>query len=98
MFRELMPLLAPDIHLVAPDYPGFGNTSTPPPAQFAYTFDNLATTVEGLLDALDIDRFGSYIQDYGAPVGMRLATRRPTAIDAIVVQSGNAYDERFSDE
>ena len=97
MFRELVPLLAPQLHVIAPDYPGFGNTQTPPPAEFAYTFDNLATIIEGLLDALEIDRFGIYIQDYGAPVGMRLATRRPTAIDAIVVQNGNAYDEGFSD-
>jgi pimeloyl-ACP methyl ester carboxylesterase len=97
MFRELMPLLAMDLHVIAPDYPGFGNTQTPPPAEFAYTFDNLATTVEGLVDALDIERFGIYIQDYGAPVGMRLATRRPATIEAIVVQNGNAYDEGFSD-
>jgi pimeloyl-ACP methyl ester carboxylesterase len=97
MFRELMPLLAPDLHLVAPDYPGFGNTETRPPKEFAYTFDNLATVIEGLLDALGIEHFGIYIQDYGAPVGMRLATRRPAAIDAIVVQNGNAYDEGFSD-
>jgi pimeloyl-ACP methyl ester carboxylesterase len=96
MFRELMPLLEQDLHVIAPDYPGFGNTETPPPAEFAYTFDNLATTIEGLLDVLDVEQFGIYIQDYGAPVGMRLATRRPAAIDAIVVQNGNAYDEGFS--
>jgi pimeloyl-ACP methyl ester carboxylesterase len=63
MFRELMPLLATDLHVIAPDYPGFGNTQTPSPAEFAYTFDNLATTIEGLLDALGIERFGLYIQD-----------------------------------
>jgi pimeloyl-ACP methyl ester carboxylesterase len=97
MFRELMPLLEQDLHVIAPDYPGFGNTEVPPPAEFAYTFDNLATTIEGLLDVLSVEHFGIYIQDYGAPVGMRLATRRPAAIDAIVVQNGNAYDEGFSE-
>jgi len=97
MFGELMALLQHDLHLVAPDYPGFGNTESPSPSAFDYTFDRLADVVEGFVDALGIQRFGIYIQDYGAPVGMRLATRRPDAIDAVVVQNGNAYDEGFSD-
>ena len=93
MFRNLIPALAADYHVVAPDYPGFGQSGTPDPARFAYTFDNLATIMRGLLDALDIDRFAMYVQDYGAPVGFRLAVDQPDRISAIVSQNGNAYDE-----
>jgi pimeloyl-ACP methyl ester carboxylesterase len=96
MFRQLIPALEDQFHLIAPDYPGFGNSEAPPPSQFAYTFEHLADVMEGLLDGLDIQRFGIYIQDYGAPVGTRIATRRPEAIQAVIVQNGNAYEEGFS--
>ncbi len=96
MFRELMPTLSDRLHLVAPDYPGFGSTVAPPPSEFTYSFDTLAGVLEAFVDELELARFGIYIQDYGAPVGTRLATRRPEAIEAIVVQNGNAYDEGFS--
>ena len=97
MFRDLIPRLADRLHLVAPDYPGFGSTESPAPGDFEYTFDRLADVIEALVDAERIDRFGIYIQDYGAPVGMRLATRRPEAVEAVVVQNGNAYEEGFSE-
>ncbi len=96
MFRQLLPALEDQLHLLAPDYPGFGNSDAPPPTQWAYTFDHLAEVVEGLLDDLGIQRFGIYLQDYGAPVGTRIATRRPDAIQAVIVQNGNAYEEGFS--
>ncbi|MEW1634377.1 alpha/beta hydrolase [Streptomyces sp. NPDC093801] len=82
--------------LIAPDYPGFGRTDTPP--GFTYTFDRLADIVEGFTDALALDRFALYVFDFGAPVGLRLATRRPERITGLIVQNGNAYDEGLSDE
>ena len=96
MFRDLMGRLADRFHLVAPDFPGFGNTDTPPPAEFTYTFDHLAEVTEKFLAALGLDKYSLYMQDYGAPVGFRLAARHPERIQALVVQNGNAYDEGFS--
>lgn len=93
MFRDLIPLLADRFHLVAPDYPGFGNSSCPPVDRFRYTFDGLADVVEGFLETLGLRRFGLYVQDYGGPVGFRLATRHPEWIAALVVQNANAYAE-----
>jgi pimeloyl-ACP methyl ester carboxylesterase len=94
MFRDLIPRLADRVHVIAPDYPGFGYSDAPPPADFPYTFDNLASHVEELLfSALKLKRFSLYVQDYGAPVGYRIASRHPEAIDGIVVQNGNAYAE-----
>jgi pimeloyl-ACP methyl ester carboxylesterase len=92
MFRDLIPLLARDFHLVAPDYPGFGQSDAPPPDDFEYSFASLASVMERLVDSLGLDRFGLYVQDYGAPVGFRLATNRPGQIEALIVQNGNAYD------
>jgi pimeloyl-ACP methyl ester carboxylesterase len=97
MFRDLIPLLAGSFHLVAPDYPGFGHSDAPAPGMFEYTFDNLAGVVEGFVDAIGLDRYSLYIQDYGSPVGFRLATRRPERVEALIVQNGNAYDEGFTD-
>lgn len=94
MFRDLIPRLADKLHVIAPDYPGFGYSDAPPPAEFPYTFDNLASHVEELLfGALKLKTFSIYVQDYGAPVGYRIATRHPEAIEGIVVQNGNAYAE-----
>ncbi len=97
MFRDLIPRLAGEFHVVAPDYIGFGYSAHPPATKFAYTFDNLAARVEKLLfDKLRLTKFAIYVQDYGAPVGFRIASRHPDAISAIVVQNGNAYAEGLS--
>jgi pimeloyl-ACP methyl ester carboxylesterase len=95
MFRHLIPALADRYHVIAPDHIGFGQSATPPPGEFDYTFDSLADVTQGLLDELGIDRYAMYVQDYGAPIGWRLALRRPAAVTAIISQSGNAYDEGF---
>ncbi|HVL23474.1 MAG TPA: alpha/beta hydrolase [Thermomicrobiales bacterium] len=93
MFRNLIPQLARTYHVIAPDYPGFGHSAMPDPSTFPYTFDGLTGIVRGLLDTLGVDRFAIYVQDYGAPVGFRLATAQPERVWAIVSQNGNAYDE-----
>ena len=95
MFRDLIPALAGGFHLVAPDYPGFGNSDFPPPEEFDYTFDNLATVMRGFVDGIGLDEFSLYIQDYGAPVGLRIATAQPERVRALIVQNGNAYTEGF---
>ncbi len=77
MFRNLIPALADEFHLVAPDYPGFGNSSAPPADQFEYTFDKLADVVEKLVEKIGLKSYALYVQDYGAPVGYRLAVRHP---------------------
>ena len=95
MFRNLIPALADEFHLVAPDYPGFGNSDFPPREEFDYTFDHLAQVVEGFIDALGLEKFSVYIQDYGAPIGLRIATASPGRVEALIVQNGNAYEEGF---
>jgi pimeloyl-ACP methyl ester carboxylesterase len=95
MFRNLIPALADRYHLIAPDHLGFGHSATPPADEFTYTFDALTDITEGLLDQLGIGRFSMYVQDYGAPIGWRLALRQPTRVQTIISQSGNAYDEGF---
>jgi pimeloyl-ACP methyl ester carboxylesterase len=95
MFRRLIPALADRYRVIAPDHLGFGHSAMPSVEEFTYTFDALTDVTEGLLDQLDVDRFAMYVQDYGAPIGWRLALRRPTAVTAIISQSGNAYDEGF---
>ena len=96
MFRELMARLADRFHLIAPDYPGFGNTDTPPPGEFSYTFDHLAEVAGHFLEALGLKKYSLYMQDYGAPVGFRLAAKHPERIQSLVIQNGNAYEEGFS--
>ena len=94
MYRNLIPLLAKNFHVIAPDYIGFGYSDAPNAADFTYTFDNLATHVERLIfGVLGLKKFSIYVQDYGAPVGYRIASKHPQAIDAIIVQNGNAYLE-----
>lgn len=94
MFRELIPRLADRFHVIAPDYIGFGYSAQPAATEFKYTFDNLTEHVEKLLfEVIGLRRFSIYVQDYGAPVGFRIATRHPEAIEGIVVQNGNAYVE-----
>lgn len=93
MWAPLIPLLSERYHVIAPDYPGFGHSDAPPPADYAYTFDHLAGTIEGLLEALAVDRYVLLMQDYGGPVGFRLALRNSEKVRAIIVQNANAYAE-----
>src|SRR5216684_168344 len=93
MFRNLIPRLAGSFHVVAPDYPGFGQSSMPDRQSFPYTFENLTNVVEALVAQLGLGRFSLYVMDYGAPIGYRLALRRPDQVQALIVQNGNAYDE-----
>ena len=93
MFRDLIPALADDFHLVAPDYPGYGFSSMPAVDEFDYSFDNVARIIEKFTDEIGLDRFSLYLMDYGAPVGFRIATSRPDRIESLIVQNGNAYVE-----
>jgi len=93
MYRNLIPKLAQNYHVIAPDYPGFGHSDMPPHDQFAYTFDNYAKLVDQLLDQLGVKRFVLYVFDYGAPVGFRLFSKYPDRVAAIISQNGNAYDD-----
>lgn len=94
MFRDLMPKLSGRFHVIAPDYIGFGYSAQPGAGEFSYNFENLTSYVEKLLfNVLGLKKFSIYVQDYGAPVGLRLASRHPEAIASIVVQNGNAYAE-----
>jgi pimeloyl-ACP methyl ester carboxylesterase len=94
-YRNLIPALADRYHVIAPDYPGFGHSEVPDVDDFSYTFDNLADHVDALLDHLGLRRYAIFVQDYGAPVGWRLALRHPDRIAAIITQNGNAYVEGF---
>ncbi|MGS2809543.1 alpha/beta fold hydrolase [Nocardia sp. MW-W600-9] len=96
MFRNLIPALADDYHVIAPDHLGFGQSAMPGVAEFDYTFDALTDITLELLDTLGIERFAIYIQDYGAPIGLRIASRNPERVTAIITQSGNAYMEGFT--
>jgi nuclear transport factor 2 (NTF2) superfamily protein/pimeloyl-ACP methyl ester carboxylesterase len=96
MFRRLIPVLSAYYHVIAPDLPGFGLSDLPPREQYTYTFDNLAKTMQGFIDALGLKRFAIYVFDYGAPVGYRLAVANPEKITGIISQNGNAYDEGLS--
>jgi pimeloyl-ACP methyl ester carboxylesterase len=94
-YRNLIPALADRYHVIAPDYPGFGHSDVPGVDEFSYTFDNLADHVDALLDHLGLQRYAIFVQDYGAPIGWRLALRHPDRIAAIITQNGNAYVEGF---
>jgi pimeloyl-ACP methyl ester carboxylesterase len=97
MFRNLIPALADKFRLVAPDYPGFGNSSMPTVDEFDYTFDNLARVVEKFTNEVGLSRYTLYLQDYGAPIGFRLAAKHPQRVQALVIQNGNAYEEGLRD-
>jgi pimeloyl-ACP methyl ester carboxylesterase len=97
MFRELIPRLATDYRVIAPDLPGFGFTEVPAERKYAYSFDGLALTIEAFTQALRIDRYAIYVFDYGAPTGLRLAMAHPERVTAIVSQNGNAYEEGLGD-
>ena len=97
MYRELIPLLASRFHVIAPDLPGYGYSDMPPIDQYDYTFDKLAQSVQGLLDQLKVKDYVLYMQDYGGPVGLRIATAHPSRIRGLVVQNANAYLEGVSE-
>src|SRR5262249_51178973 len=92
MFRDLIPLLADRYPVVAPYLPGLATTVSPPRGQFDYTFDNLARVIGGFVETIALSRYALYVFDYGAPVGYRLAVKRPDRISAIISQNGNAYE------
>jgi pimeloyl-ACP methyl ester carboxylesterase len=94
MFRDLIPRLAANFHVIAPDFVGFGYSDAPSISDFRYSFDNITGYIEDLLfKVLDLKKFSIYVQDYGAPVGFRIASQHPDAVEGIVVQNGNAYEE-----
>ncbi|SRR5579883_825823 len=93
MFRNLIPALASRYHLIAPDYPGFGQSAAPDHKSFAYTFGHYADLMDGLLAQLEVKKYAMYVMDYGAPVGYRLALKHPERVSALIVQNGNAYEE-----
>ncbi|VTS02644.1 alpha/beta fold hydrolase [Tuwongella immobilis] len=98
MFRNLIPKLADQYHVIAPDYPGFGQSDAPSHDQFTYTFDRLAEVIDRLTEHLKLKRFSLYVQDYGAPVGYRIAAKHPERIQSIIVQNGNAYEEGIDND
>jgi len=97
MFRDLIPQLANDFHIVAPDLPGFGQSDMPARETFTYSFDRIADVIERFTEVIGFDRFAVYVFDYGAPTGFRLAMRHPERITAIISQNGNAYEEGLSE-
>ena len=92
-FDTLIPLLAPRYHVIAPDFPGFGQSDAPPPSAYAYTFDHLAQTTDKLLDQLEIEKAAFYLHDYGGPIGFRMMLAHPERVRALVIQNANAYQE-----
>jgi pimeloyl-ACP methyl ester carboxylesterase len=93
MFRNLINELMDDYHIIAPDYPGFGNSDQPGIDEFEYTFDHLASLINQFVEELNLEKYSVYVHDYGAPIGFRLATKHPERIQAIITQNGNAYEE-----
>jgi len=93
MYRDLINDLSEDYYLIAPDYPGFGQSSSPSMSDYTYSFDNLAQTVSHFIEATGLKKFSLYVHDYGGPVGFRIASQRPESVQALIVQNANAYDE-----
>jgi pimeloyl-ACP methyl ester carboxylesterase len=96
-YRNLIPALADSFHVIAPDYPGFGNSAMPDPASFAYTFDRLADITDEFLMQKGFDRYGLFVHDYGGPVGFRIVTRNPEALEWLIIQNANAYEVGFTE-
>jgi pimeloyl-ACP methyl ester carboxylesterase len=96
-YRNLISALSDHFHVIAPDYPGFGNSDMPSPDKFDYTFDRLSEIIEVFLKKIGFTHFGLYVQDYGAPIGFRIATKHPDWIEALIIQNGNAYEEGLKD-
>ena len=97
MFRNLINDLSDEFRLIAPDYPGFGQSSSPSFSDYVYSFDNLAVTINNFIDALGLKKIILYLHDYGGPIGFRIATERPEMIQALIIQNANAYSEGFGD-
>jgi pimeloyl-ACP methyl ester carboxylesterase len=97
MFRNLIPELANKYHVIAPDYPGYGNSSMPSVDEFEYTFDNVTTIIDKLVQKIGAEKYSMYLMDYGTPVGFRLATRHPERVESLIIQNGNAYSEGLRD-
>lgn len=97
MFRNLISELSDTFRLVAPDYPGFGNSSMPPGVEFDYTFDHLSEIVDKFIDKLGLKKFSMYVMDYGAPIGYRIAAKHPERVQSLIVQNGCAYEEGLRD-
>ncbi|RLA87216.1 MAG: alpha/beta hydrolase [Deltaproteobacteria bacterium] len=93
MFRNLIQVLSDRFHLVAPDYPGFGNSSMPSVEEYDYTFDGIAGSIHSFTEKLGLHKYSLYMMDYGAPVGYRLAVKHPERVESMIVQNGNAYEE-----
>ncbi|MCR6105543.1 alpha/beta hydrolase [Salipaludibacillus agaradhaerens] len=93
MYRDLIIKLMDDYHIIAPDYPGFGNSGQPGMDDFDYTFDNIAMLMNEFVETLNLEKYSIYVHDYGAPIGFRLATNHPERIEAVITQNGNAYEE-----
>ena len=93
MFRNLIPALADQFHLVAPDYPGFGNSSMPSADEYEYSFKNLADVIDKFIRAKGLQKYSLYLFDYGAPIGFRIAHSHPEKVESLIVQNGNAYNE-----
>ena len=98
MFRNLIPKLADKYHVLAPDYPGYGQSAMPKHTEFEYSFDHLATVVDRFLEQLKAESYVLYVQDYGAPIGYRIASAHPERIRGLIVQNGNAYDEGIAND
>jgi pimeloyl-ACP methyl ester carboxylesterase len=96
-YRNLIPALAKDFHVIAPDYPGFGNSDMPDPETFAYSFDRTSEIIEDFLKSMGFTQFGLYLQDYGGPVGFRIATRHPEWLTWLIIQNTNAYEVGFTE-
>lgn len=92
-YRKVLNQLSDEFYLIAPDYPGFGNSDFPSPDAYEYTFDNIATTIKSFIKLKGIDSYAIMMQDYGAPIGFRIATTNPDSVTAIITQNGNAYEE-----
>jgi pimeloyl-ACP methyl ester carboxylesterase len=97
MFRDLIPKLAGRYHVIAADMPGYGYSDMPSVDKFTYTFDSIASVMDEFLDAVNVEKYSIYIQDYGAPIGFKLLLKHPDRIQAIISQSGNAYEEGLGD-
>ena len=93
MYRDLILRLADRFHVVAPDYPGFGHSDAPATSDYEYTFDHLADTIDQFLESIGLDRYSLYVQDYGSPVGFRIAVKHPERVQSLIVQNANAYEE-----
>ncbi len=97
MYRDLIPMLSENYHVIAPDYPGFGHSSMPALNEFEYSFDNLADVTDTFLEQVGAEEYTLYVMDYGAPIGFRIASEHPERVQGLIVQNGNAYDEGLRD-